>query len=203
MNSREAEERLQYMLKRCDADGYCKYYTKEKGCDGCCEAVRIAVSGLEQEEESFPVIGGGAIPWKFIEPHEPWAIKNHGQTLERLAQRGGMSWGEILAVLSHKKDLEDDIDERAASFAVLEEVEKFRSKQQRRWIPITERVPEDDRYIILSFANYPLPTVGRYEKDDQGGAFYEGDYDKPLNTYGLFVNAWAEMPEQYREEENG
>ncbi len=30
MNSREAEERLQYMLKRCDADGYCKYYTKEK-----------------------------------------------------------------------------------------------------------------------------------------------------------------------------
>lgn len=51
MNNREAEERLQYMLKRCDADGYCRYYTKEKGCDGCCEAVRIAVSGLEQEAQ--------------------------------------------------------------------------------------------------------------------------------------------------------
>lgn len=50
MNNREAEERLQYMLKRCDADGYCRYYTKEKGCDGCCEAVRIAVRGLEQEK---------------------------------------------------------------------------------------------------------------------------------------------------------
>ena len=45
MNSREAEERLQYMLKRCDADGYC-------------EAVRIAVKELKMEEESFPVIGG-------------------------------------------------------------------------------------------------------------------------------------------------
>lgn len=139
MNSREAEERLQYMLKRCDADGYCKYYTKEKGCDGCCEAVRIAVRELKMEEESFPVIGGGAIPWKFIEPHDPWAIKNHGQTLERLAQRGGMSWEEILAVIRHKKDLEDDIGERAASYAVLEEVEEFRNRQKRRWIPITER----------------------------------------------------------------
>ena len=119
---KKAEERLEYMLKRCDADGYCKYYTKEKGCDGCCEAVRIAVRGLEQEA-------------------------------------------------------------------------------QRRWIKITERVPEDDRYIMLSFANFSLPTIGRYEKDEQGGAFYDGDSDKSLNTYGLFVNAWMELPEQYREEE--
>lgn len=122
MNNREAEERLQYMLKRCDADGYCRYYTKEKGCDGCCEAVRIAVSGLEQEA-------------------------------------------------------------------------------QRRWIKITERVPEDDRYIMLSFANFSLLTIGKYEKDEQGGAFYDGNSDKSLNTYGLFVNAWMELPEQYREEE--
>lgn len=51
MNSREAEERLKYMLKRCDEDGFCKYYLKERSCDGCCEAVRIAVKRLEQEEQ--------------------------------------------------------------------------------------------------------------------------------------------------------
>lgn len=51
MNSKEVEERLKYMLKRCDADGYCKYYTKQKGCDGCCEAVRTAVNALEKCEK--------------------------------------------------------------------------------------------------------------------------------------------------------
>ena len=77
-------------------------------------------------------------------------------------------------LLDTKKSLEDDIGERAASYAVLEEVEEFRNRQKRRWIPITERVPDDDRYIMLSFANnYPLLAIGRYE----GGAFYEGDCD--------------------------
>lgn len=51
MNSREAEERLKYMLKRCDGDGFCKYYLKERTCDGCCEAVRIATKKMEQEEQ--------------------------------------------------------------------------------------------------------------------------------------------------------
>ena len=51
MNSREVEERLKYMLKRCDEDGFCKYYLKERNCDGCCEAVRIAVKRLEQEKQ--------------------------------------------------------------------------------------------------------------------------------------------------------
>lgn len=51
MNSREVEERLKYMLKRCDEDGFCKYYLKERNCDGCCEAVRIAVKRLEQEAQ--------------------------------------------------------------------------------------------------------------------------------------------------------
>ena len=108
-----------------------------------------------------------------------------------------MSWEEILAVIRHKKDLEDDIGERAASYAVLEEVEEFRNRQKRRWIPITERVPEDDRYIMLSFANnYPLLAIGRYE----GGAFYEGDCDEPCSRYGFSVNAWMELPEAYRGE---
>ena len=51
MNSREVEERLKYMLKRCDEDGFCKYYLKERNCDGCCEAVRIAVKRMEQEAQ--------------------------------------------------------------------------------------------------------------------------------------------------------
>lgn len=39
------------------------------------------------------------VPWDFILPHERQAKNNHYQTLERLAQRGGLSWMEMLAVI--------------------------------------------------------------------------------------------------------
>lgn len=39
------------------------------------------------------------VPWAFIEPARKQAEMNHGQTLERLAQRGGLSPSEMLAAL--------------------------------------------------------------------------------------------------------
>ena len=39
------------------------------------------------------------IPWEVIAPHETQAYENHGQSLERLASRGGLSYREMLAVL--------------------------------------------------------------------------------------------------------
>lgn len=48
----------------------------------------------------FPIMGGPSIPWRMILPHEAQAQANHsGQTLERLAERGGLSPEETLAVL--------------------------------------------------------------------------------------------------------
>ena len=44
--------------------------------------------------EVMPIMSGKllkAIPWAMIAPHEPQAISNHSQSLERLAQRGGYS----------------------------------------------------------------------------------------------------------------
>lgn len=35
------------------------------------------------------------VPWSFIEPARAQAQKNHSQTLERLAERGGLCPGEI------------------------------------------------------------------------------------------------------------
>jgi hypothetical protein len=42
------------------------------------------------------------IPWEMIEPHEAQAHKNHQQTLKRLAERGGLSHREALAVLEDR-----------------------------------------------------------------------------------------------------
>ena len=79
-----------------------------------------------------------------------------------------------------------------------EEQKKAREvlKASQTWIPVTERVPGDDRYVLLSFSNFSLPAVGRYED----GTFYVGDCDEPISEYGFYVNAWMELPESYRGE---
>lgn len=43
-----------------------------------------------------------AVPWAFVAPHERQAQRNHYQTLDRLAQRGGLSPCELVAVLEDR-----------------------------------------------------------------------------------------------------
>ena len=52
----------------------------------------------------FPILksDGAVIPWRLIAPHEPQAIRNHNQSLARLASRGGLSWCEAAAVLEDR-----------------------------------------------------------------------------------------------------
>lgn len=66
------------------------------------------------------------------------------------------------------------------------------------WTPIDEGTPSDGRYVLLSFENYTGIDIGRYEEDKDGGAFYPGDDDKSYTSYGIFVNAWMELPERYK-----
>ena len=70
-----------------------------------------------------------------------------------------------------------------------------------QWIPCSERMPEDESYILVSFENFTMPDIARYEENDEGGTFYPGDDEKSYSSYGFFVNAWMPLPESYREEE--
>ena len=70
-----------------------------------------------------------------------------------------------------------------------------------QWIPISERLPEDESYILVSFENATMPDIARYEENDEGGTFYPGDDEKSYSSYGIFVNAWTPLPEPYREEQ--
>lgn len=61
-----------------------------------------------ERRRMFPVLDacGGCptrVPWAFVAPHEGWALKNHDQTLQRLAERGGLSPCEIVAILEGRK----------------------------------------------------------------------------------------------------
>ena len=73
--------------------------------------------------------------------------------------------------------------------------------EEHSWIPVEERLPEEDEYVLMSFENFTLPIIGRYEKDnDGGGAWYVGDADgcDTCSSQDLFVNAWMPLPKPYR-----
>ncbi len=66
------------------------------------------------------------------------------------------------------------------------------------WIPISERMPENDRWVLLSFSNAPLPEVGFLETYPDGSAAFTNGSDTFISK-GIFVNAWMELPERYEE----
>lgn len=65
----------------------------------------------------------------------------------------------------------------------------------------SEKLPEDESYILVSFENATMPDIARYEENDEGGTFYPGDDEKSYSSYGIFVNAWMPLPEPYKEEQ--
>lgn len=94
-------------------------------------------------------------------------------------------------------------DEKEAE-AKARQLRNQRKRLKSGWIPVTERVPENDDYVLMSFENFSLPLVGRYVDDGKlGGAWYLGDcFDEDTCLANdLFVNAWMPLPEPYREDE--
>ena len=54
----------------------------------------------------MPIMGAtllSEIPWAFIAPHDAQARSNHSQSLERLAQRGGLAACEALDIVEGRK----------------------------------------------------------------------------------------------------
>lgn len=57
----------------------------------------------KSNSQMFPIIGGPAIPWRVIAPCERQAQQNHSQSFQRLAERGGLSPCEAVAVLESRR----------------------------------------------------------------------------------------------------
>ena len=126
-------------------------------------------------------------------------------------------WRELYGALYKLKDYEDtglmpdEIDKLNAetqeqAHAMLErvaklsdEIERMKGEERQRWIPVMERLPEPETYILVSFDNCSLPDIATYRVDDDGiGAFYPGDEDYTYLSVGLFANAWMPLPEPYK-----
>ncbi|NRH21566.1 hypothetical protein HOO68_06005 [Candidatus Gracilibacteria bacterium] len=51
-------------------------------------------------ERHFPIMKGPSVPWVVMIPHETMCQVNHHQSLQRIAERGGLSPGEAWCVVS-------------------------------------------------------------------------------------------------------
>ncbi len=91
----------------------------------------------------------------------------------------------------------EDIYEKLATYEDAEE-----QGLPIRWIPVDEKLPDVDEYIIVSFENFTVPMIGRYTvDDDDNGTFRIGDEDESFVENDLYVNAWMPLPKPYRESE--
>lgn len=76
-------------------------------------------------------------------------------------------------------------------------------EEENRWIPVSERLPDPDEYILVSFENFSVPMIGKYTVDDEdNGTFRIGDEVDSFVDNDLFVNAWMPLPKPYKEETN-
>jgi len=64
---------------------------------------RVMPIGGYFDREKWGYTAGYSITWAMIEPHEKQAQLNHcGQSLEKLAKRGGLSACEAIAILEDR-----------------------------------------------------------------------------------------------------
>lgn len=60
-----------------------------------------------------------------------------------------------------------------------------------------EDLPDSDRKVLITFANFSQPMIGRFEGDDDiGYAAFLGDTDETFIQYELIVDGWWELPKK-------
>lgn len=78
--------------------------------------------------------------------------------------------------------------------------EACRILEETDWRDAETDPPEVDEdgaseFVLLSFSNAPgILCIGRYEVDEDGGAYYDGDDEEPLSKVGIFTDGWMPLP---------
>ena len=135
----------------------------------------------------------------------PWKCLIEGSVITKEVQE--RLYGALCKLLDYEKTgLNPEEVERVNDFGQCQSgilLKKLIEEQQKhRWVPVKEKLPDTEDYILMSFENFSIPVVGRYEKDKDGsGAFYIGDELETCIRQNLYVNAWQQLPVPYRSKE--
>lgn len=85
-------------------------------------ASRVHPAGEPVARAGFPILrsGGQTIDWQLVADHGKQAQANHYQTVKRLAERGGLAWTELCAVLLNRPYQSMDENEAMITCRALE-----------------------------------------------------------------------------------
>lgn len=88
----------------------------------------------EQRRKLFPVLPKyrgyiAGVAWDLVAKHEEQAMRNHYQTLERLAERGGLSLSELAAVLEDRRWRNMSVPEALAVIKTVENANRNEEPQ--------------------------------------------------------------------------
>lgn len=89
---------------------------------------QINMTKEDERYNPYPILGTKPqqyIPLGLLLIHEGQAWKNHGQSLNQLASRGGLSWAEALAIIEGKGWRDAEHDENAAEIIVKKKVSHY------------------------------------------------------------------------------
>lgn len=78
--------------------------------------------------EPYPILGTRPqqyIPRGLLMIHERQAWENHGQSLSQLAQRGGLSWAEALAIIEGKDWRDAEHNENTAEIIIRKIISQY------------------------------------------------------------------------------
>ena len=76
--------------------------------------------------------------------------------------------------------------------AIMDAFDEYVDSNEPHWIPVTERLPEDERNVLITY--YDEITMGWYRESEDTWLIYEGD----ANAEPEEVTAWCELPEPYK-----
>lgn len=82
----------------------------------------------DERRNPYPILGTQPpqyIPRGLLMIHEGQAWRNHGQSLTQLAQRGGLSWAEVLAIIEGKDWSDAEHNENTAEVTVRKMVDEY------------------------------------------------------------------------------
>ncbi|MEO3387364.1 hypothetical protein [Mesorhizobium sp. CAU 1741] len=104
--------------------------------------------------KTFPILnsGGARIDYQLVADHGKQARANHFQSVDRLAERGGLSWCELYAVLHNAKWRKMDTNEAMLSCRALETryLAALASPPDQSDAALRERVAELERALAVA-----------------------------------------------------
>lgn len=118
------------------------------------------------------------------------------EQIKRLRKYAGSRKGEIADICKDAAETIETLSEKVRTA----NMERLMAYYNGGWIPVKERLPEDEQEILFSTKTGRVHS-GKYHDDDSANQWYS--HRDKCRAWNNVVNAWMPLPKPYREDGAG